>query len=83
MTPELLQSFSDITNPILRMMIWFLAIAVTGLTSAVVFLYKERQELQREMLASNREAITALTNAANALEALQEALQSIRTKLNA
>ncbi len=76
MNPETLNTaYETITNPILRLMIYFLTGAVATLSGAIVWLYRERQELQREMLAMNRENITALNNTADALEDLQKVLK--------
>lgn len=68
-------TYETITNPILRLMIYFLAAAVIALAGVIVFLYRERQALQREMLAMNRENILALNNAASAIEDLQNLLK--------
>ena len=68
-------AYETITNPILRLMIYFLAAAVVALAGVIVYLYRERQALQREMLDMNRENITALNNAANAIEDLQNRLK--------
>lgn len=76
MNPQALNTaYETITNPILRLMIYFLAGAVATLSGVIVYLYRERQELQREMLAMNRENITALNNTADALEDLQKVLK--------
>ena len=71
-------TFEVITNPILRLMIYFLSGAVAGLTAAVVYLYRERQALQREMLAMNREAIEAMNHLADAFEGVQREIAEYR-----
>jgi len=71
-------TFEVITNPILRLMIYFLSGAVAGLTAAVVYLYRERQALQREMLAMNREAIEAMNHLADAFEGIQREIAEYR-----
>lgn len=82
MNPEAVQTtYEAITNPILRLMIYFLAAAVVGLGGAVIFLYRERQALQQEMLAMNREAIEAMNHLADAFEGMQRELAEFRHNL--
>lgn len=80
MSPDAINAtYETITNPILRLMIWFLAGAVVALCGAVVFLYRERQVLQREMISANFDAIQALNNVADAIEALRRDIAAIKT----
>lgn len=72
MYPETVNAtYETIANPILRLMLWMLAGAVVALCGAVVFLYRERQTLQREMITANFDAIQALNNVADAIEAVR------------
>lgn len=80
MNPESLNTtYETITNPILRLMIWFLAAAVVALCGAVVYLYRERQVLQREMISANLDAISALNAVADAIEELRRDIAAIKT----
>lgn len=70
-------TYESIANPILRLMLWMLAAHVIVLGSAVVYLYRERQVLQREMIQANFDAISALSNVADAIEALRNDLSKL------
>lgn len=76
MNPETLNTtYEAITNPILRLMIYGMAAIIAAMSGVVVFLYRERQALQREMLDMNRENITALNNTADAIEDLLKTMK--------
>ena len=65
-------TYEAIDNPILRLMLYSLAAAVVGLSTAVVYLYRENREMQREMLQANAANIKALDGVADALGDLVE-----------
>lgn len=71
-------TYEAIDNPILRLMIIFLALAISSLTAAVVFLYRERQGLQREMIDMNRESIRVYESLDSSLEALAREVAELR-----
>lgn len=75
-------TYEAIDNPILRLMIIFLAVAVSSLTGAVVYLYRERQALQREMIDMNRESIRVYENVENALEGMSKEIAFLRDSFN-
>lgn len=64
-------TYETIANPILRLMLWMLAGAVLALAAAVVYLYRERQVLQRQMIEANFDAISALNNVVDAIEGVR------------
>jgi len=69
-------TYEAIENPILRLLIIFMAIAVTSLIAAIVYLYRERQVLQRELIDMNKEAMNVYDKVADALDDLRRALES-------
>lgn len=82
MHPDTLNAtYETITNPILRLLIWMLAGAVVALCGAVVYLYRERQVLQRQMIEANFDAITALNNVADAIEAVRDEIALLKSSL--
>lgn len=79
MNPETVNTtYQAIADPILRLMLYFLASTVVALCGAVVYLYRERQVLQREMISANFDAIQALNNVADAIEALRRDVQNLQ-----
>lgn len=89
MNSETIQvTYEAIDNPILRLLIVFMSVAVTGLIGAIVYLYRERQALQREMIDMNKEAILVYDRMSDSLdEATQgyarvsEALEDLKKEL--
>lgn len=89
MNSETIQvTYEAIDNPILRLLIVFMSVAVTGLLGAIVYLYRERQALQREMIDMNKEAILVYDRMSDSLdEATQgyarvsEALEDLKKEL--
>ncbi len=89
MNSETIQvTYEAIDNPILRLLIVFMSVAVTGLIGAIVYLYRERQALQREMIDMNKEAILvydrmsdSLTEATQGYARVTEALEDLRKEL--
>lgn len=71
-------TYEAIDNPILRLMIIFLALAISSLTAAVVYLYRERQALQREMIDMNRESIRVYESVDSSLDALAREVAELR-----
>jgi hypothetical protein len=68
MNPDTLNTtYENISNPILRLMLYSLAAAVVGLCSVVVYMYRENISLQREMIRANYDNIKALDGVADAL----------------
>lgn len=75
MHPDTLNAtYETISNPILRLMLYGCGGIIVALAGCVVFLYRERQALQREMLQANFDAISALNNTADAIEALRNSI---------
>lgn len=89
MNSETIQvTYEAIDNPILRLLIVFMSVAVTGLIGAIVYLYRERQALQREMIDMNKEAILvydrmsdSLTEATQGYARVAEALEDLKKEL--
>lgn len=89
MNSETIQvTYEAIDNPILRLLIVFMSVAVTGLIGAIVYLYRERQALQREMIDMNKEAILvydrmsdSLTEATQGYARVTEALEDLKKEL--
>lgn len=74
-------TYETIANPILRLMLYGCAAIIVALTGAVVYLYRERQVLQREMISANFDAIQALNNAADAVEAMRTEILLMKTRI--
>lgn len=69
MNSETIQvTYEAIENPVLRLLIFFGVAVITSLAGAVVYLYRERQSLQRELLDMNRESIRVYEGVENAIE---------------
>lgn len=80
MTPETLNAtYETIANPILRLTLYGCFAIIVALAGAVIFLYRERQTLQREMIQANFDAIGALNNVANAIEALRDEVERLKS----
>lgn len=71
-------TYELITNPILRLLVWFLASAVAGLVIAVVYLYKDRQSATRELTDINNEAVRGYTLVGKSLEAMKEQIDDLQ-----
>jgi len=71
-------TYEAIENPILRLLIIFMAVAVTSLISAIIFLYRERQGLQRELIAMNKEAMIVYDRVADAIEEMRRTLENLK-----
>lgn len=71
-------TYEAIENPILRLLIIFMAVAVTSLISAIIFLYRERQALQRELIAMNKEAMLVYDRVADAIEEMRRTLENLK-----
>jgi CHASE3 domain sensor protein len=82
MNPETLNgTYEAITNPILRLMLYGFAAIVASLVTAVVYLYREMRDMQREMIEANYEAIHALDRVADSLSELRTDLTAIVKKI--
>ncbi len=82
MNPEQVQhAYELITNPILRLLVYFLSAAVVGLSATCVYLYRDVRKLEIELLAVNREIASAHTQLAAALEALKDQLDSLQRQV--
>lgn len=75
-------TYEAIHNPVLRLLIWFGVAVATSLAAAVVYLYRERQALQREMLEMNKEAIRVYEGVENALESITKEITYLRETLH-
>lgn len=71
-------TYETIANPILRLMLYGCAGIIAALATAVVFLYRERQILQREVISANFDAIGALNNVADAIQAVRHDIATIK-----
>jgi|GEM_PF-5332267 len=74
-------TYEAITNPILRLMLYFLAAAVVALCGAVAYMYREIRGMQREMLTANYDAIHALDTVADAVNDLRNDVATIAKRL--
>lgn len=77
-THHIQQTYELITNPVLRLLIYFMAAAVLACVSGIVYLYRDRQAAYRELLDLNKEATKALTITSEALDALKERLNDLK-----
>lgn len=69
MNPETINTtYELISNPILRLLIYFLCAAIAAMGGVIVYLY-------REIVAMNKENIAALNNVADALDRLRETIE--------
>lgn len=81
MNPDTVNAtYETITNPILRLMLYGCAAIIASLAGAVVYLYRERQELQRVMIEANLDAITSLHNVADAIEAVRDDIAALNNR---
>lgn len=79
MNSETIQiTYEAIENPILRLLIILGVGVITSLAGAVVYLYRERQALQREMIDMNREAIRVYESTENTIENITRELGELR-----
>lgn len=82
MNPEQVQhAYELITNPILRLLVYFLSAAVAGLVGACIYLYRDRRGIEKELLGMNQEVTKAHTQIAAALLALKEQLDELQRTL--
>lgn len=71
-------TYETIANPILRLMLYGCAVVIVALAGSVVYLYRERQTLQREMIQANFDAIGALNNVADAIQAVRNDIAHLK-----
>lgn len=71
-------TYEAIDNPVLRLLIIFGVAVVSSLAGAVIYLYRERQALQREMIDMNRESIRVYESVENAIENVTRELAELR-----
>lgn len=82
MNPEQVQAtYEAIQNPILRLLVYFLAAAVLGLVTGNVYQYRDRQNLTRILIELSREATGNYSTIAGSLEGLHESQQEMRSQL--
>jgi hypothetical protein len=82
MNPEQLQyTYEAIQNPILRLLVYFLAAAVAGLVAGNVYQYRDRQILTRVLIDLSREATGNYSTIASGLEGLHEGQQEMKSQL--
>jgi hypothetical protein len=70
-------TYELITNPILRLLVYFLSAAVVGLTAAVIYLYRDGSKAYRELLQVNKEQTHAFTMISASLTAIDEKMQEL------
>lgn len=71
-------TYELITNPILRLLVYFLSGAVAGLSAAVIYLYRDRAAAYRELLAANMEQTRAFTMIGASLAAIDDKIESLQ-----
>jgi len=74
-------TYEAIDNPILRLMLSLLVGAIVALAGAVVYLYRERQALQREMIELNKENIRVYESVESALDGQSKEIAYLRENL--
>lgn len=74
-------SLEQITNPILRLMIYILITAVVALAGALVYMYRQWRNDVRERIAYNQEAVKALSDVTNAIENFDGKLSDFYEKI--
>ena len=72
-------TYELITNPILRLLVYFLSGAVAGLSGAIIYLYRERAAISREVLAANIEQTKAFTVIAASLAAIDDKIEGLHS----
>lgn len=77
-TDAVQQTYELITNPILRLLVYFLSAAVASLAATCIYLYRDRVALGREMVEMNQEVTRSHTQVASALEVLRDDMQQLR-----
>jgi hypothetical protein len=74
-------TYEAITNPILRLLVYFLAAAVLALTGAVVYQYRDREHLMKEVMTINAENTKMFNALAAGIERMSEDLGEVRNQL--
>ena len=74
-------TYELITNPILRLLVYFLSAAVVALTGAVVYIYRERSTAFQELLLLNEEHTKTLTMLHNALDGIADRLDHLEERV--
>jgi hypothetical protein len=70
-------TYELISNPILRLLVYFGAAAIAGLASACIYLYRDRASAYRELLQVNNEQTRAFTMIGASLTAIDEKMQEL------
>ena len=71
-------TYELITNPILRLLVYFLSGAVAGLSAAVIYLYRDRAAAYRELLQANIEQTKAFTMISASLVAIDDKIETLQ-----
>lgn len=74
-------TYELITNPILRLLVYFLTAAVLGLTAALVYIYRERSAAFKEIMNMNEEHTKTLTILHSALEGIADNLDELNQRV--
>lgn len=74
-------SIEAIQNPILRILILCLSLAVVSLAAGMAVMYRQWREDMNDRLQFNNEAIKALSDCANALEGLNGQIVDFRNQV--
>ena len=79
MNPDTINiTYEAISNPILRLLIYFLAAAVGALVSGIVLLFRTIRSMVADQITSDRENAAAMNNVADALENLNREVAELR-----
>lgn len=70
-------TYEMITNPILRLLVYFLSGAVAGLCAAVIYLHRERTAAYRDLLTANIEQTKAFTIIGASLAAIDDKVERL------
>jgi hypothetical protein len=74
-------TYELITNPILRLLVYFLSAAVAALTAALVYVYRERSAAFKELLELNDEHTKTLAMLHHALEGIADKLDTLEERV--
>ena len=74
-------TYELITNPILRLLVYFLTAAVAGLSTGIVYLFHSRMLAARELMQVNEEMTKAYMLTAEAMKGMKEDLEALSNQI--
>ncbi len=74
-------TYELITNPILRLLVYFLSAGVAGLATGIVYLFHSRMQAARELMQVNEEITKAYILTAEAMKAMKDDIEALRNQI--